>query len=196
MILSNVLATIALTNALAFLGLIEGGTLLDSNAKEFFEQVKDRKKGTFVLFNSMSPTIKCLACRPFEDAVRKMAKGHKKAKFIKLELEKSKEAFVKRKIETVPWLEYYPPCKDSNCPEAVIFQSKINGYGEEAVKDFIHDQLGDLEGSKWVPLKVLIGLGLVGAVGAKYQNFGLALIRSASFRGTVSSVDFWTYHRW
>ena len=136
----------------------------DGSNEDYVRIIRDtsRTEGVFILYNTFSPDIKCPICRPFEEKLSAAIATYPESagKFIKLEFTKCRDAYVMRKLESVPWLEYYPPCKDNMCPSPKSFAVHTKGPDWEALYEFVSDFIGHPPSSRtsfYALITVLLG---------------------------------------
>ena len=164
-------------------GLIQGTTSL------FNKLDKRGEIGVFIFYNSLNPEIKCQICKPFEDRLMRLIhlyKSKPNAVFARMDLKDTREVYARRKIESVPTFEFYPPCNAKGCPPPVTFQTHLKGPNEEAINDFIEDFIGPLPKGRRA-FYMLIGSLLIGGIFVFYNFEFTQSVISNKWTWTIGS---------
>ena len=161
---------ICITGVLAFKEFVGKGLIEGSSA--LFNRLEKRSElGVFVFYNSLNPEIKCQICKPFEGRLSKLIQLYKSkpnAVFLRMDLKSAREVYMRRRIETVPTLEYYPPCNTKGCPPPITYQTQLKGPNEESINDFIEEYVGPLPKGRR-QFYMLVGSLLVGGTFVYYN---------------------------
>lgn len=172
--MSRIYSFLLALSVISALKIREGGN------EDYYKVIKykSRSEGVFILYNTYSPEIKCPICEPFEKTLKGVIAAYPErgSKFVRLEFKKCREAFTMRKIESVPWLEYYPPCKENNCSSPKTYPVHSKGSNSEALYEFVSDLIGHPPKSKLPLIALAITLLISVIFVAKYFDFlyGLA----------------------
>jgi hypothetical protein len=166
-----------------------GKGLVDGSNSLYYQLEKRGGIGAFIFYNSLSPEIKCQICKPFEERLLKVIQPHKNKPntiFARMDLKSTREIYSKRKIETVPTLEYYPPCTSKGCPAPILYQTGIKGPNEGPLADFLEEFIGPpLRGRK--RLYMILGFLLMFCIFLSY-NFDFSYsIASSKWTWAVGS---------
>ena len=153
-----------------------GLRIREGSNNDYIRTVKDtdRTKGVFLLYNTFSPEVKCPVCKPFEQALSGIVGSYPNSvatEFIRLDLKTCRDAYSMRRLESVPWLEYFPPCNGKTCPSPKHYPLQSKGADTNALYEFVSDFIGHHPKTKG-PLYALTATAIATLVFvAKYFDF-------------------------